>query len=156
MTSYALLFQLDLRHDYFGGVRMPVRLEAWGPTRDLLAGSGTRLLSNGPQIRVFAETDRTRLVEPAEGGMIEAWFALHPLNAEFLYVTAGLEVERGHVRVFDAMPVGPEGTCVSISTRTAAGGVRHVYEVSAPRGSPCWRFSDSGRKTYRIHTKKIE
>jgi hypothetical protein len=31
-----------------------------------------------------------------------------------------------------------------------------VYEVSAPDKTPCWRYSDAFRKTFRIHTKQIE
>ena len=29
------------------------------------------------------------------------------------------------------------------------------YEVLAPGKEPCWRFSDSFRKTLRIHTKQV-
>lgn len=31
-----------------------------------------------------------------------------------------------------------------------------VYEVTAPGKEPCWRYSDSFRKTLRIHTKQID
>ncbi len=30
-----------------------------------------------------------------------------------------------------------------------------IYEVSAPGQQPCWRFSDSFRKTFRIHTQQV-
>jgi hypothetical protein len=33
---------------------------------------------------------------------------------------------------------------------------RFVYEVSAPDKTPCWRYSDAFRKTFRVHTKQIE
>ncbi len=31
-----------------------------------------------------------------------------------------------------------------------------VYEVLAPGKEPCWRYSDSFRKTLRIHTKQVQ
>ena len=31
-----------------------------------------------------------------------------------------------------------------------------VYEVTAPGKEPCWRWSDSYRKTLRIHSKQVE
>lgn len=31
-----------------------------------------------------------------------------------------------------------------------------VYEVTAPGKEPCWRYSDSFRKTLRIHTKQVD
>lgn len=30
------------------------------------------------------------------------------------------------------------------------------YEVMAPGGEPCWRYSDSFRQTLRIHTKHVK
>jgi hypothetical protein len=30
-----------------------------------------------------------------------------------------------------------------------------TYEVMAPGGEPCWRYSDPYRQTFRIHTKLI-
>ncbi len=30
-----------------------------------------------------------------------------------------------------------------------------VYEVMAPGGEPCWRYSDPYRRTLRIHTKHV-
>lgn len=36
---------------------------------------------------------------------------------------------------------------------TTAGG--SVYEVDNMPGEPCWRWSDTGRTTYRVHTKYI-
>jgi hypothetical protein len=38
---------------------------------------------------------------------------------------------------------------------TQAGQV-FVYEVTAPGKEPCWRYSDSFRKTLRVHTKQID
>ena len=31
----------------------------------------------------------------------------------------------------------------------------YVYEVLAPGQEPCWRFSDSYRRTLRVHTKQV-
>jgi hypothetical protein len=31
-----------------------------------------------------------------------------------------------------------------------------VYEVTAPGKEPCWRYSDSFRKTLRIHTQQVD
>lgn len=31
----------------------------------------------------------------------------------------------------------------------------YVYEVMAPGQEPCWRFSDSYRRTLRVHTKQV-
>ena len=36
-----------------------------------------------------------------------------------------------------------------------AGGKLYTYEVMAPGGEPCWRFSDPYRKVLRIHTKLV-
>jgi hypothetical protein len=36
-----------------------------------------------------------------------------------------------------------------------AGGKVYTYEVMAPGGEPCWRFSDPYRKVLRIHTKLV-
>jgi hypothetical protein len=35
-------------------------------------------------------------------------------------------------------------------------GTVYVYEVMAPGKEPCWRHSDTYRKTFRIHTKQID
>ena len=34
-------------------------------------------------------------------------------------------------------------------------GTVYVYEVLAPGHEPCWRFSDSYRRTLRVHTKQV-
>lgn len=34
-------------------------------------------------------------------------------------------------------------------------GCYYVYEVMAPGGEPCWRWSDPYRETLRIHTKQV-
>ena len=39
--------------------------------------------------------------------------------------------------------------------REIEGGKAYVYEVMAPGGEPCWRWSDPYRRTLRIHTKQI-
>jgi hypothetical protein len=65
---------------------------------------------NGSQIMVFCGRDRTGLVQLAEGGLVELVFALRPPDQTFAFVTAGLDVERGHVPVLDAVQPGPEGT----------------------------------------------
>lgn len=40
--------------------------------------------------------------------------------------------------------------------REEADGKTFVYEVMAPGGEPCWRWSDPYRQTLRIHTKQID
>lgn len=39
--------------------------------------------------------------------------------------------------------------------REMEGDKAFVYEVMAPGGEPCWRWSDPYRKTLRIHTKHV-
>ena len=39
--------------------------------------------------------------------------------------------------------------------REMEGGKAFVYEVMAPGGEPCWRWSDPYRRTLRIHTKHV-
>lgn len=34
-------------------------------------------------------------------------------------------------------------------------GVACLFEVFAPGGEPCWRFSDQTRQVYRVHTKRV-
>jgi len=41
--------------------------------------------------------------------------------------------------------------------RESVGGITYVHEVMGPgSGEPDWRYSDSFRRTYRIHTKQID
>lgn len=40
--------------------------------------------------------------------------------------------------------------------RETVGEKVYVYEVMAPGVEPCWRYSDSHRKTLRVHTKHVE
>jgi hypothetical protein len=40
--------------------------------------------------------------------------------------------------------------------REEADGKTFVYEVMAPGGEPCWRWSDPYRQTLRIHTKQVD
>jgi hypothetical protein len=40
--------------------------------------------------------------------------------------------------------------------REDADGKTFVYEVMAPGGEPCWRWSDPYRQTLRIHTKQVD
>lgn len=40
--------------------------------------------------------------------------------------------------------------------REESDGKTFVYEVMAPGGEPCWRWSDPYRQTLRIHTKQID
>jgi len=39
--------------------------------------------------------------------------------------------------------------------RETEGDKTFVYEVMAPGGEPCWRWSDPYRRTLRIHTKHV-
>lgn len=39
--------------------------------------------------------------------------------------------------------------------RETEGDKAFVYEVMAPGGEPCWRWSDPYRRTLRIHTKHV-
>lgn len=39
--------------------------------------------------------------------------------------------------------------------RETRDGTTYVYEVMAPGNEPCWRWSDSYRRSLRIHTKQI-
>jgi hypothetical protein len=39
--------------------------------------------------------------------------------------------------------------------READGDSVHIYEVMAPGGEPCWRWSDGYRRALRIHTKLV-
>lgn len=39
--------------------------------------------------------------------------------------------------------------------RETQGGKTYVYEVMAPGNEPCWRWSDSYRRSLRIHTKQV-
>ena len=39
--------------------------------------------------------------------------------------------------------------------REVEGEKAFVYEVMAPGGEPCWRWSDPYRRTLRIHTKHV-
>lgn len=39
--------------------------------------------------------------------------------------------------------------------REALGDSIHVFEVLAPGNEPCFRYSDPGKTTYRIHTKHV-
>ncbi len=39
--------------------------------------------------------------------------------------------------------------------REVEGNRAFVYEVMAPGGEPCWRWSDPYRRTLRIHTKHV-
>lgn len=40
--------------------------------------------------------------------------------------------------------------------RETQGTTVYIYEVTAPGKEPCWRYSDSFRKTFRIHTKQVD
>ena len=40
--------------------------------------------------------------------------------------------------------------------REIEGDKAYVYEVMAPGGEPCWRWSDPYRQTLRIHTKQVD
>jgi hypothetical protein len=40
--------------------------------------------------------------------------------------------------------------------REISGDQAFIYEVMAPGGEPCWRWSDPYRRTLRIHTKQID
>ena len=35
------------------------------------------------------------------------------------------------------------------------GAVTFTFEVMAPGGEPCWRWTDAVQRTYRIHTKQV-
>jgi len=39
--------------------------------------------------------------------------------------------------------------------REIQGSKTYVYEVMAPGNDPCWRWSDSYRRSLRIHTKQV-
>jgi len=39
--------------------------------------------------------------------------------------------------------------------REVEGNKAFIYEVMAPGGEPCWRWSDLYRRTLRIHTKHV-
>lgn len=39
--------------------------------------------------------------------------------------------------------------------RETRDGKTYVYEVMAPGNEPCWRWSDSYRRSLRIHTKQV-
>jgi hypothetical protein len=107
MTTWGILFQLDVIHDYYTPTLVPIRLKPWGPTRTLFAQADTRLLERGPHITVACSDDRTGLLSHAKGGRIDVLFALRPDTMDFSFVTSGLAEEAGYVPVFDAVQVAP-------------------------------------------------
>jgi len=57
--------------------------------------------------------------------------------------------------VIEGAPVGPQR---GDRIRETTGGITYVHEVMGPGssgGEPDWRYSDSFRGTFRIHTKQI-
>jgi len=66
-------------------------------------------------------------------------------SRDFLILAADL--------VLDDQPILPQR---GDRIRETQGGQVFVYEVTAPGKEPCWRYSDSYRKTLRIHTQQIE
>jgi hypothetical protein len=54
--------------------------------------------------------------------------------------------------ILDGTPMLPER---GDRIRETQAGQVFVYEVTAPGKEPCWRYSDSYRKTLRIHTKQV-
>ena len=57
--------------------------------------------------------------------------------------------------VLAGSPVIPERSD-RIRETDAVSGQTYVYEVMAPGDEPHWRWSDSYRRTLRIHTKQID
>jgi len=66
-------------------------------------------------------------------------------SRDFLILAADL--------VLDDQPILPQR---GDRIRETQGGQVFVYEVTAPGKEPCWRYSDSYRKTLRIHTQQSE
>jgi hypothetical protein len=54
--------------------------------------------------------------------------------------------------LIDGSPVEPEA---GDKVQETDGPVVRTYEVMAPGGEPCWRWSDEFNKTLRIHAKHV-
>lgn len=65
-------------------------------------------------------------------------------SRDYLILSADLEID-GEV----VIPI------MGDKIKELVGETTFVYEIMAPGGEPCWRYSDPYRRTLRIHTKYI-
>lgn len=111
--------------------------------RKLKQHAGESLVySRGAQsVTVTAPMGKTmmRLDNSQTGGAIIEW-----TDADFLIAAADL--------VLGGSAVEPER---GDKIRWTKEGITRVFEVLAPGGEPCWRWSDEHQTVYRIHTKQV-
>ena len=100
------------------------------------AGKPVVYSSGGVAVTLTATIGRSQFDAANQSGIVETW------ESRDFIIKAG------------ALPLGEPLRHDRITETDGSGTV--VYEVSAPRGVPLWRFGDAYRKTIRIHTTAAE
>lgn len=100
------------------------------------AGKPVVYSRGGVAVTVTATIGRSQFDAANQSGIVETW------ESRDFIIKAG------------ALPFGEPLRHDRITETDASGSV--IYEVSAPRGVPLWRFGDAYRKTVRIHTTAAE
>lgn len=105
------------------------------------AGESVVYSRGADSVAVTATLGKTlmRLDSTQTGGSLMEW-----TDADFLIAAEDL--------ILASVAVEPER---GDKIRWTKGGITRVFEVLAPGGEPCWRWSDEFQTVMRIHTKQV-